>query len=61
MALRIRKDGLTQAELAQELSDESSLELSSDPKYQQLSVTDNDSLEKKSLPVATAVDEQSIV
>jgi len=61
MALRIRKDGLTQAELVQELSDESSLELSSDPKYQQLSVTDNDSLEKKSLPVATAVDEQSIV
>jgi hypothetical protein len=61
MALRIRKDGLTQAELVQELSDESSLELSSDPKYQQLSVTDDDSLEKKSLPVATAVDEQSIV
>ena len=61
MALRIRKDGLTQAELAQELSDESSLELSSDPKYQQLSAMDDDSLEKKSLPVATAVDEQSIV
>ena len=61
MALRIRKDGLTQAELVQELSDESSLELSSDPKYQQLSAMDDDSLEKKSLPVATAVDEQSIV
>jgi hypothetical protein len=53
---------LSQAELAQDLSRESSFELSSDPKYQQSNVVKNDdSLEKKPLAAATAVDEESIV
>jgi hypothetical protein len=44
MALRIRKDGLTQADLVQqELSGESSsFEMSNDPRYQQASVMDGD-------------------
>lgn len=55
MALRIRKDGLTQADLVQELSDESSFEMSNAHKYQQASAIDDyddDSFEKKSFAVA---------
>ena len=56
MTLRIWKDGLTQADLVQELSDESSsFEMSNDPKYQQASVMDgddDDSFEKKPFAVA---------
>ena len=56
MALRIRKDGLTQADLVQELSGESSsIEMSNDPRYQQASVMDgdgDDSFEEKPFAVA---------
>ena len=52
MALRTRKDGLTQADLFQELSDEPSFEMSNDPKYQQASVMDDDAFEKKPFAVA---------
>ena len=56
MALRIRKDGLTQADLVQELSGESSsIEMSNDPRYQQASVMDgdgDDSFEEKPFTVA---------
>jgi hypothetical protein len=56
MALRIRKDGLTQADLVQELSGESSsFEMSNDPRYQQASVMDgdgDDSFEEKPFAVA---------